>query len=249
MKEDIVPTEADPRLFRAAPYLAFIGMFLTFMVLPFSRYVIVADLDIGLLFLLSVTSLVVVSIIMGGWSSNSKWSLLGGMRSAAQIISYELPASVALLTIATLTGSLSTQKIVEAQGGGRGSGTCFAIPFTFVAFFIWFISALAEGNRTPFDLPEAESELVSGYNTEYSGFRFSLFPLVEWVNVVRHRRRRHACCSSAAGSCRSSTRRRSTSAIAWLDCVGFAMFLVKDSPSSSSSSGSAGRCRASASIR
>jgi NADH:ubiquinone oxidoreductase subunit H len=184
MKEDIVPREADPRLFRAAPYLAFIGLFLTFVVLPFSRLLVVSDLDVGLLFLLSVTSLVVVSIIMGGWSSNSKWSLLGGMRSAAQIISYELPASVALLTIATLTGSLSTQRIVETQGGWPWQWNLFRDPFTFVAFFIWFISALAEGNRTPFDLPEAESELVSGYNTEYSGFRFSLFPLVEWVNVA-----------------------------------------------------------------
>src|SRR5205823_13138205 len=114
MKEDIVPTEADPYLFKASPYLAFIGLFCTFLVLPFSHFLIVSDLNIGLLFLLSVTSLAVVSIIMGGWSSNSKWSLLGGMRSAAQIISYELPASVALLTVATLAGSLSTQSIVES---------------------------------------------------------------------------------------------------------------------------------------
>jgi NADH:ubiquinone oxidoreductase subunit H len=183
MKEDIVPTDADPYLFKASPYLAFIGIFLTFLILPFSHYLIVSDLNIGLLFLLSVTSLVVVSIIMGGWSSNSKWSLLGGMRSAAQIISYELPASVALLTIATFVGSLSTQDIVHAQGGLPWNWFLFRSPFTFVAFFIWFISALAEGNRTPFDLPEAESELVSGYNTEYSGFRFSLFPMVEWVNL------------------------------------------------------------------
>jgi NADH-quinone oxidoreductase subunit H len=183
IKEDIVPTDADPILFRMSPYLAFVGMFLTFIVLPFSHLLIVSDLNIGLLFLLSVTSLMVVSIIMGGWSSNSKWSLLGGMRSAAQIISYELPASVALLTIATLTGSLSTQKIVEAQGGWPWEWYLFANPFTFCAFFIYFVSALAEGNRTPFDLPEAESELVSGYNTEYSGFRYSLFPMVEWVNV------------------------------------------------------------------
>jgi NADH:ubiquinone oxidoreductase subunit H len=183
MKEDLIPKEADPILFRASPYLAFVGLFLVFMVLPFTQWVIVADLNIGLLFLLSVTSLVVVSIIMGGWSSNSKWSLLGGMRSAAQIISYELPASVALLTIATLTGSLSTEAIVRAQGGAPWNWYMFQNPFTYVAFFIYFISALAEGNRTPFDLPEAESELVSGYNTEYSGFRFSLFPLVEWVNL------------------------------------------------------------------
>jgi NADH-quinone oxidoreductase subunit H len=184
MKEDIVPTDADARLFRAAPYLAFVGLFLTLLVLPFSRRFIVADLDVGLLFLLSVTSLVVVSIIMGGWSSNSKWSLLGGMRSAAQILSYELPASLALLTIATLTGSLSTQRIVGAQGGWPWQWYLFHDPFTLVAFVIWFTSALAEGNRTPFDLPEAESELVSGFNTEYSGFRFSLFPLVEWVNLA-----------------------------------------------------------------
>jgi NADH-quinone oxidoreductase subunit H len=183
MKEDIVPTDADPYLFKASPYLAFIGLFLTFVVMPFSHFLIVSDLNIGLLFLLSVTSLVVVSIIMGGWSSNSKWSLLGGMRSAAQIISYELPASVALLTVATYAGSLSTQKIVYEQGGLPWNWFLFRSPFTFVAFFIWFISALAEGNRTPFDLPEAESELVSGYNTEYSGFRFSLFPMVEWVNL------------------------------------------------------------------
>ncbi len=183
MKEDLIPAEADPILFRASPYLAFVGLFLVFMVLPFTQWVIVADLNVGLLFLLSVTSLVVVSIIMGGWSSNSKWSLLGGMRSAAQIISYELPASVALLTIATLTGSLSTEAIVRAQGGAPWNWYLFRNPFTFAAFFIYFISALAEGNRTPFDLPEAESELVSGYNTEYSGFRFSLFPLVEWVNL------------------------------------------------------------------
>lgn len=184
MKEDLVPADADPLLFRAAPYLAFLGLFLTFIVLPFSRWLIVADLDVGLLFLLSVTSLVMVSIIMGGWSSNSKWSLLGGMRSAAQIISYELPASVALLTVAGATGSLSTQRIVAAQGGWPWQWYLFHDPFTLVAFIIWFVSALAEGNRTPFDLPEAESELVAGYTTEYSGFRFSLFPLVEWVNIA-----------------------------------------------------------------
>jgi NADH:ubiquinone oxidoreductase subunit H len=226
MKEDIIPTEADPILFRMSPYLAFIGLFLTFVVLPFSHFLIVSDLNIGLLFLLSVTSLVVVSIIMGGWSSNSKWSLLGGMRSAAQIISYELPASVALLTIATLTGSLSTQKIVEAQGGAPWSWYLFRNPFTFVAFFIWFISALAEGNRTPFDLPEAESELVSGYNTEYSGFRFSLFPMVEWVNLF--------IIGAVATMLFLGGWRLPLVTTAmleqhpWLDALGFLVFLVKD---------------------
>jgi len=226
MKEDIVPAEADARLFRAAPYLAFLGMFLSFIVLPFSRYAIVADLDVGLLFLLSVTSLVVVSILMGGWSSNSKWSLLGGMRSAAQIVSYELPASLALLTIATLTGSLSTERIVAAQGAWPWQWNLFRDPFTFVAFFIWFVSALAEGNRTPFDLPEAESELVAGYNTEYSGFRFSLFPLVEWVNIA---------VIGAVGTLLFLGGWRvpfvdaaTLEGHAWLDAVGFAVFVAKD---------------------
>jgi NADH:ubiquinone oxidoreductase subunit H len=183
VKEDIVPTEADPILFKLAPFLAFIGLFMVFVVLPISQYLVVADLNIGLLYLLSVTSLVVVSIIMGGWASNSKWALLGGMRSAAQIISYELPASVALLTVATMTGSLSMQTIVKNQGGFPWHWNVFKSPMAFACFFIYFVSALAEGNRTPFDLPEAESELVSGYNTEYSGFRFGIYPMVEWVNL------------------------------------------------------------------
>jgi NADH:ubiquinone oxidoreductase subunit H len=184
VKEDLVPTEADSILFRTAPFLVFSGVFLTFVVLPFSPLVQVADLNVGILYLLSVTSIVVVGVIMGGWASNSKWSLLGGMRSAAQIISYELPASIAILTVVTMVGSLSAQEMVRAQGGLPWEWHVFANPFTFVCFFIFFISALAEGNRTPFDLPEAESELVAGYNTEYSGFRFSIFALAEWVNLV-----------------------------------------------------------------
>lgn len=184
VKEDVIPTEADPILFRASPYLVFGGVFATFVVLPFSQTLIVADLNIGILYLLSVTSLVVVGIIMGGWASNSKWSLLGGMRSAAQIISYELPASIAILSVVTLAGTLSTQGLVLNQGGAPWNWHLFDNPFTFVCFVVYFISALAEGNRTPFDLPEAESELVAGYNTEYSGFRFSIFFLAEWVNLV-----------------------------------------------------------------
>jgi NADH-quinone oxidoreductase subunit H len=226
MKEDIIPTEADPYLFKLSPFLAFLGLFLTMLVMPFSHYLIVSDLNIGLLFLLSVTSLVVVSIIMGGWSSNSKWSLLGGMRSAAQIISYELPASVALLTIATLTGSLSTQKIVEAQGAMPWNWYLFRNPFTFVAFFIWFISALAEGNRTPFDLPEAESELVSGYNTEYSGFRFALFPLVEWVNLFVIGA--VASMLFLGGWKVPFVSQAMIEKRWWLDMVGFGLFLLKD---------------------
>jgi NADH-quinone oxidoreductase subunit H len=184
VKEDLVPKDSDPILFRASPYLVFMGVFATFVVLPFSQALVVADLNIGILYLLSVTSLVVVGIIMGGWASNSKWSLLGGMRSAAQIISYELPASIAILSVVTLAGTLSTQGIVQNQGSAPWHWHLFDNPFTFACFFIYFISALAEGNRTPFDLPEAESELVAGYNTEYSGFRFSIFFLAEWVNLI-----------------------------------------------------------------
>lgn len=183
LKEDLVPADADPHLFKAAPILAFVALFVALLVIPFSTRLIVADLDVGILFILSITSLVVVSIILGGWSSNSKWSLLGGMRSAAQIVSYELPAAMALLSVAATVGSLSTQAAVRAQGGWPWQWLMFRSPLLYFAFFIYFISALAEGNRTPFDLPEAESELVAGYNTEYSGFRFALFPLVEWVNL------------------------------------------------------------------
>ncbi len=183
VKEDLVPTESDALLFKLSPYLVWMGVFATLVVLPASQLAIVADMNIGLLYLTSVTSLVVVGIIMGGWASNSKWSLLGGMRSAAQIISYELPASVALLSVALMAGTLSPQGIVKAQGGLPHQWFVFANPFLFVAFFVYFISALAEGNRTPFDLPEAESELVSGYNTEYSGFRYSIYSLAEWTNL------------------------------------------------------------------
>jgi len=182
-KEDLIPTDADPILFRLAPYLAWAGIFATFVVLPLSEFAIVADLNIGVLYLTSVTTFTVIGIVMSGWASNSKWSLLGGMRSAAQIISYELPASIALLSVVVAAGTLAPQAIVRAQGGLPHDWFVFRSPFTFVAFFIYFIAALAEGNRTPFDLPEAESELVAGFTTEYSGFRWSIFSLAEWTNI------------------------------------------------------------------
>ena len=183
LKEDLIPTDADPVLFRLSPYLLWMGVFATLVVLPLSEIAIVADMNIGLLYLSSVTTLTVIGIIMGGWASNSKWALLGGMRAAAQIVSYELPASVALLSVVVLAGTLSPQAIVRAQGGLPTDWFVFRTPFTFVAFFIYFIAALAEGNRTPFDLPEAESELVAGYHTEYSGFRWSIYSLAEWTNI------------------------------------------------------------------
>ncbi len=183
-KEDLTPTDADRHLFRLAPYLMWSGVFASLVVLPLSQTAIVADLNVGVLYLISVTSLTVVAILIGGWASNSKWSLLGGMRSAAQIVSYEVPTALALLQIALLAGTLSPQEIVRAQGGLPHQWFVFANPFAFACFFIFFIAALAEGNRTPFDLPEAESELVAGYNVEYSGFRFGIFFLAEWTNMV-----------------------------------------------------------------
>jgi len=183
LKEDLVPTEADSVLFRAAPYFMMVGFACVFVCLPFSHTLIVADMNIGIFYILAVTALIVVGIIMSGWSSNSKWSLFGAIRSAAQIISYEIPAGMALMIPVMLAGTLSTQGIIRAQGGFPWQWFIFDNPAAFAAFFIYFISALAEGNRTPFDLPEAESELVSGYNTEYSGMRFSYFFLVEWGNM------------------------------------------------------------------
>ncbi|HMI85657.1 MAG TPA: NADH-quinone oxidoreductase subunit NuoH [Polyangiaceae bacterium] len=183
MKEDIIPTESDQPLFRLAPYLVFIGVSATFCVMPFGQSLIAADLDIGILFVIAVTSLVTIGLMMGGWASNNKWSMLGGIRSAAQIISYEIPGAIAIVCIVMMTGSLRVQDIIRAQGGFPWEWFMFRNPITFVLFFLWFTTALAEGNRAPFDLPEAESELVAGYSTEYSGMRYLFFFFAEWANV------------------------------------------------------------------
>jgi len=150
---------------------------------PFSHALIAADLNVGILYVLAITSLVVVGVLMAGWASNNKWALLGGVRSAAQIVSYEIPNALSVLTIVLLTGSLSMQTIIEQQGGWPWEWNVFHSPFTFVLFFVFLVSAVAEGNRIPFDLPEAESELVAGYNTEYSGMRWAGFFLGEFANV------------------------------------------------------------------
>ena len=183
LKEDLIPTAADSKLFSLAPYVVFMGFLATFVVIPFGGSLIVADLNIGILYILAVTSLVVVGILMAGWASNNKWSLLGGMRSAAQIISYEIPAGISVLTIVFLAGTMSMQGIIRAQGWAPWDWFLFHNPFTFAAFFLYFTAALAEGNRTPFDIPEAESELVAGYVTEYSGMRFLFFFFAEWGNL------------------------------------------------------------------
>jgi NADH-quinone oxidoreductase subunit H len=183
LKEDIVPDAADRPLFLFAPYFVVWGIVATFVVIPFSSALIVADMNVGILYLTAVTALVVVGVLMAGWASNNKWSLIGGIRSAAQIISYEIPAGLALLPVVILTGTLSTQGIIRAQGWAPWHWFAFHNPFTFVAAFMFYVAALAEGNRTPFDIPEAESELVAGFCTEYSGFRYLLFFMAEWGNL------------------------------------------------------------------
>jgi len=185
MKEDIVPLLADKKLFIMAPLIVFASSVAAFAVIPFSRDLVASDLDIGLFYLLAVTSIVTVGIIMGGWASNNKWSLLGAMRSAAQIVSYEIPVGLGALTVVMLVGSLNLQEIVTAQEGGFWNWFGFPLknPFTFVAMIITFIASLAEVNRTPFDIPEAESEIVAGYHTEYSGMKFAFFFLAEYADM------------------------------------------------------------------
>lgn len=184
LKEDIIPAMADKPVFKLAPMLIFGTTFMSFIVLPFSQVLIVSDLNIGVLYVYGISTVTVIGIIMAGWASNNKWSLLGAMRSAAQLVSYEVPVGMSLLAGVVMAGSLSTVEISLAQAGGIWNWflwRCF--PFSFIAAILLFIGALAETNRTPFDLAEAESELVSGYHTEYSGFRFSLFFLAEYANM------------------------------------------------------------------
>jgi len=182
-KEDLIPAESDHLLFRAAPYFVFTGFALVFVALPFGESLIAADLNVGIFYLTSVTALVVVGILLAGWSSNSKWALFGGMRSAAQVISYEIPAGIAVMVPVLMAGTLSMQGIIRAQGAWPWQWFVFTNPFATVAFVIFFVAQLAEGNRTPFDLPEADSELVAGYLSEYSSFRFALYFLVEFGNL------------------------------------------------------------------
>ena len=182
-KEDLIPNESDPHLFKMAPYLVILAFTLPWAVMPFSSSLILADLNVGILYMTSVTALTVVGVLMAGWASNDKWSLIGGIRSAAQIVSYEIPAGLSIFPVVLMTGTLSMQGIIRAQGWAPQHWFVFANPFTFIAANILFVSALAEGNRTPFDLPEAESELVAGFATEYSGMRYLLFFAAEWGNL------------------------------------------------------------------
>ena len=200
-KEDLIPPQADKLLFRFAPYLIFTCSVAVFAAIPFSQSILVSDLNIGIFYILSISSVIAIGVIMAGWASNSKWSLFGAMRSAAQMVSYEIPIGLSILTVIMMTQTMSMEGIVAAQDGVFSEGKAIATflgveikgsildwmifrsPFTFLAFFVYFISSIAEVNRTPFDLPEAESELVAGFHTEYSGMRFAVFFIAEYANV------------------------------------------------------------------
>jgi NADH-quinone oxidoreductase subunit H len=182
LKEDIWPADADKFLWRLAPILVFLGAFLSFAVLPFGPGIVGADLDIGLFYVFATSSLVVMGVIAAGWGSANKWSLYGAMRGAAQVISYEIPLGLAVLPVVMSVGSLNLSTMVESQGGWIYNWNVIH-PIFFFSFFIYLISSLAEVNRTPFDLPETESELVSGYHTEYTGMKFAFFFLGEYADM------------------------------------------------------------------
>ncbi len=186
-KEDIIPANASKVLFILSPVIAMIPALLTIAVIPFGDTIsvmgvsvdmVIADVNIGILFILAVSSVGVYGILLGGWSSNNKYSLLGGLRSSAQMISYELSMGLSLIGVIMMTESLSLVDTVNAQ-----SGLWFVV-LQPVAFIVFAISAIAETNRCPFDLPEAETELVSGFHTEYSSMKFALFFMAEYANII-----------------------------------------------------------------
>jgi NADH-quinone oxidoreductase subunit H len=188
-KEDITPVKADRVLFTAAPMIALIPAFLVFAVIPFGPEIsifgrtialYITDLNVGLLYIVSVASIGVYGIILAGWASNSKYPLLASLRASAQLISYEVAVTMTLVSIIVTTGTMSMVGIVNAQYN-HGWWYLFIQP---LAFFIFFVGGLAETNRAPFDLPEAEQELTGGFHTEYSGMRFALFFLAEYANMI-----------------------------------------------------------------
>ncbi|MGA2988966.1 MAG: NADH-quinone oxidoreductase subunit NuoH [Candidatus Korobacteraceae bacterium] len=190
IKEDIMPAGADKLVFWLAPVAVVMTAFTTFLVVPFGRTHSVTDMNIGILFMLGVSSLSVLCIIMGGWASNSHYPLMGALRSSAQMVSYEVAMGMAIVSAILMTslktgiGTLSMIGIVEAQQA-QGRWFIFEMfPLGFVAFAIFAVAMIAETNRAPFDLPEAESELVAGFHTEYSGFRWSLFFLAEYAGML-----------------------------------------------------------------
>lgn len=183
-KEDIIPSGADRWVHTLAPIVLVIPVVLAFAVIPFGPSMAPVDLNIGILYIVALGSLATIGIFMAGFGSNNKFALIGGMRAVAQIISYEIPQVLSIVTVLLLAGSLSLVKIVDAQGAWSGMRWfLFAIPVGPIAFAIYVISAIAETNRTPFDLPEAESEIVAGHHTEYSGMKFGLFYLAEYLSL------------------------------------------------------------------
>ena len=180
MKEDFTPTGADPLVFTWAPVVVYLSAVMTLLVIPFAPGLFGQDLNLGLLYFFAIGGLSVVGLLMAGWSSYNKYSLLGGLRSAAQVVSYEIPLTLSVVGIILLAGSLSLNKIVENQSGWFTNWYVFQQP---LGALIFFIAATAEANRTPFDLTEADSEIVAGFATEYSGMRFGFFFFAEYVNV------------------------------------------------------------------
>jgi len=175
LKEDTRPQHADKVLFALAPVLAYAPAFAVLAVMPFSETIQFADLGIGVLYYIALSGITVLGVITAGWASNNKYSLIGGLRSAAQMISYEVPLVMSVVGIVLMTGSMNLREIVEAQRD------MWNIVPQILGFLVFIVAAQAELNRTPFDLPEAESELVAGYHVEYSGFRFAMFMLAEYV--------------------------------------------------------------------
>ena len=177
IKEDIVPAKGDKLVHWLAPVVAFVPVLMIFAVVPFQDGALLADLNIGILYVVAISSISVVGIFMAGWASNNKFSLIGAMRTVAQAVSYEIPLVLSIIGVVLIAGSLSMNEIVKAQ----------SIPFILLqplGFLIFFVAACAEINRTPFDLLEAESEIVAGFHTEYSGMKFALFYLVEYAEVL-----------------------------------------------------------------
>lgn len=181
-KEDITPATADRPVFFWAPIIALTAAFAAYVVIPFGKGLIVSDLNIGVVFIIAITTFTIISLLMAGWGSNNKYALLGGMRSAAQVVSYEVPMVVAVLSIVLFAGSMSMMDIVNSQAKIY-QWYIFRLPFGPIAFLIYLIAGTAESNRTPFDLPEAEQELVAGFNVEYSGMKFAMFFFAEFVNL------------------------------------------------------------------
>lgn len=192
LKEVVIPAGADKAVFIIAPIITVILAFMAWAVIPFAPGWVVSDLNVGILYIFAVSSLGVYGIIMGGWASNSKYPFLGSLRSAAQMVSYEVSLGLIIINVILLAGTMNLSKIVEAQSGyfwnwfafGGGAGTWPLVVILFPMSIIFFISALAETNRPPFDLPEAESELVAGYQVEYSSTPYLLFMMGEYVNIV-----------------------------------------------------------------